>query len=119
MKALITLAAVVSAVVVTAPAAFASSFITDTLGGSGHAHGYRLITDTLGGNGHAQATHQGYGFITDTLASGGGAPLAAAPSSPAFSWADAGIGAGAAAGALIILLGGTLLTVRRRDTITA
>jgi hypothetical protein len=133
MKALITLAAVASAVFVAAPAALADAFITDTLGGSGHAQGYRiitdtlggnghpkstlqqnrLITDTLGGNGHAQTAVQDYQFITDTLAPGGGTPQAAAPS-PRFNWGDAGVGAGTLAGALIVLLGGALVVARRQ-----
>jgi hypothetical protein len=137
MKALITLAAVLSAVFVAAPAALADAFITDTLGGNGHARSYRIITDTLGGNGHPKSTLQryrlitdtlggsgqpqratlGYRFITDTLAPGGGPPLPAAPSSPGFSWSDAGIGAATAAGALFVLLGGTLLAARRRGTL--
>jgi hypothetical protein len=44
--------------VVAIPSAGARTFITDTLGGNGHAKaqssGIRLITDTLGGNGHAK-----------------------------------------------------------------
>jgi hypothetical protein len=57
MKALITLAAVLSAVFAAAPAALADAFIT---------------TDTLGGNGHPKSTLQHYRLITDTLAPGGG-----------------------------------------------
>ena len=93
-----------------------STFITDTLGGNGHpqqAQGSTFITDTLGGNGHPQQA-QGYRFITDTLAPGGGAPIEAALSVPSFSWADAGVGAGTALGALLVLLGGTLLVSRRQ-----
>jgi hypothetical protein len=136
MKALITLAAILSAVFVAAPAALADTFITDTLSGNGHAGGYRIITDTLGGSGHAKSTIQryhlitdtlggsgqpkqatlGYRFITDTLAPGGGPPLTTAASSPGFSWSDAGIGAATAAGAVFVLLGGTLLVSRRRGT---
>ena len=118
MKALLTLAVALAAIAA-APAALAGPLITDTLGGNGHpqqTQDYRFITDTLGGNGHPQQV-QGYQLITDTLAPGGGPPLAAAPSSPGFSWADAGVGAGTAAGMLIVLLGGTLLTIRRRHTL--
>jgi hypothetical protein len=117
MKALLTLAGILAAIVVSAPAALAGPFITDTLGGNGHAvQGFRIITDTLGGNGHAKSAVQGYRFITDTLAPGGGS-LAAAPASPGFSWSDAGAGAGVASGALIVLAGGMLLAVRRRDAL--
>jgi hypothetical protein len=136
MKALLTLTAILSAIAIAAPAALADGFITDTLGGNGHAaQNYRFITDTLGGNGspkaipdvfeRAVARHaaqptqtQGVHFITDTLAPGGGTSLAAKPSPSRFSWADAGVGAGVVAGALTMLAGGLLL-VRRRDTILA
>jgi hypothetical protein len=93
-------------------------FITDTLapGGSAPVQGYRFITDTLAPGGSAPV--QGYRFITDTLAPGGGAsPVGTQSSPPGFNWADAGIGAGAVVSGLIVLLGGTLLTVRRRNTI--
>jgi hypothetical protein len=117
------------------------TIITDTLGGNGspkatpdvferavavheawqvqarQAHsqsqGMPFITDTLGGNGHAKQV-QGYTFMTDTLAPGGGPPIEAAPSTPGFSWADAGVGAGTAAGALLLLLGGSLAVARRQ-----
>jgi hypothetical protein len=80
---------------------------------SQQAQGQTLITDTLGGNGYPQQA-QGYRFITDTLAPGGGAPIEAAPSAPRFSWADAGVGAGTTLGALLVLLGGSLLVARRQ-----
>ena len=114
MKALLTLTGVLAAIAVAAPAALADPFITDTLGGNGHAvPSYRIITDTLGGNGHAKAGVQGYRFITDTLAPGGGR-VSAAPSPRGFSWRDATIGAGSVAGALI-MLGAALFAVRRRE----
>jgi hypothetical protein len=97
MKAL-ALVAVVVALAASASSALAGGFITDTLAPGGGNHG---------------APAQGYRFITDTLAPGGG-PASAGPAitSP-FSWADAGIGAGMAAGALLALLGGALLVNRR------
>jgi hypothetical protein len=97
MKAL-ALVAVVVALATSASSALAGGFITDTLAPGGGNHG---------------APAQGYRFITDTLAPGGG-PASAGPAitSP-FSWADAGIGAGMAAGALLALLGGALLVNRR------
>jgi hypothetical protein len=129
MKALIVVTAVVSAVFVAAPAALADAFITDTLGGNGHASGYRMITDTLapgGGHklvadipvsaeayrfaaytpapGHSPAPAVGYRFITDTLAPGGGT-IVSAPVADGFDWADAGIGAGATAGPMVLLIG--------------
>ena len=97
MKAL-ALVAVLVALAASASSALAGGFITDTLAPGGGNHG---------------APAQGYRFITDTLAPGGG-PASAGPAitSP-FSWADAGIGAGMAAGALLALLGGALLVNRR------
>jgi hypothetical protein len=81
--------------------------------GTSNPQGSTFITDTLGGNGHPQQA-QGYRFITDTLAPGGGAPIEAAPTAPSFSWADAGVGAGTALGALLVLLGSALLVARRQ-----
>ena len=72
-----------------------------------------MITDTLGGHGHPQQA-QGYRFITDTLAPDGGAPIEAAPTAPSFNWADAGVGAGTALGALLVLLSGGLAVARRQ-----
>jgi hypothetical protein len=100
MKALLTLTGILSAIAIAAPGALAGPF----------------ITDTLGGNGHAPTAVPSYQFMTDTLAPGGGSSLAAAPSASGFNWADAGVGAGVVAGALIVLAGG-LLAVRRRDVI--
>jgi len=39
--------------------------------------------------------------------------------SPGFHWGDAGIGAAATAGALIAVLGGALLVLRRRSAVAA
>jgi hypothetical protein len=86
---------------------------------SSHVQGYRFITDTLAPGGGRAAAHvvrartQSYRLITDTLAPGGGSSYPEeAPSG--FSWSAAGIGASAAAGAVLVLLGGTML-VRRRS----
>jgi hypothetical protein len=72
-----------------------------------------LITDTLAPGGGKAA--QGYTFITDTLAPGGGTsewPVTV-PVNRTFAWSDAGIGALATAGLLLIALGGAVL-VRQR-----
>jgi hypothetical protein len=104
VKALLALAAVLAAVA--AAPAYAQ----------GHpAKGYRFITDTLGGDGHPRAV-QGYRFITDTLGGNGGPSAVAVPSAPGFDWADAGIGASTAVGAIFVVLGTTLL-VRRRSQV--
>jgi hypothetical protein len=97
MKAL-ALVAVVVALAASASSALAGGFITDTLAPGGGNHG---------------APAQGYRFITDTLAPGGGSASAGPTITSPFSWADAGIGAGMAAGALLALLGGALLVNRR------
>ncbi len=77
-----------------------------------------FITDTLGGNGNSeQATVRGYRFITDTL--GGNGHVATGPSGTSFSWGDAGVGAGIAAGLMLLLLGGTRLRMNNRSVLTA
>ena len=102
MKALALLAVVV-ALAASASSALAGGFITDTL---------------APGGGKPAAPAQGYRFTTDTLAPGGGSATVSAPAASSFSWADAGIGAGMAAGVLLALLGG-LLVVNRRNVSVA
>jgi hypothetical protein len=97
MKAL-ALIAVVVAVAASASSALAGGFITDTLAPGGGKH---------------VAPAQCYRFITDTLAPGGGSASVSSTTSTPFSWADAGIGAGMAAGALLALIGGVLVVSRR------
>jgi hypothetical protein len=97
MKAL-ALIAVVVALAASASSALAGGFITDTLAPGGGNH---------------SAPAQSYRFITDTLAPGGGSASVTTASASRFSWADAGIGAGMAAGALLALLGGVLVVNRR------
>jgi len=92
------LVAVLVALAASASSALADGFITDTL--------------APGGGNHV-APAQGYRFITDTLAPGGGAASVSPAIGSPFSWADAGIGAGMAAGALLALLGGVLVVSRR------
>lgn len=139
MKALLTVAAVAGAIAL-APVASAAThqkvvwvdgqtvwialgyptssyrFITDTLGGSGHptaiARDLHFTTDTLAPGGKPIPV-QRYRFITDTLAPGGGTSVVVA-SSPRFSWTDAGIGAGAASGALFLLAAAAMFALRRR-----
>ena len=108
MKKLLVIATIVAVVALTQAALAAAS----------HGPlGNRFITDTLGGNGHASLTH-GYRLITDTLAPGGGsgAPLAGVASSgQTFNWGDAGIGAAGAIGTALVLIGGSLVVLRKRD----
>jgi hypothetical protein len=113
MKALLAIATVVVATATAAPA-WGDTFITDTLApGGGHSSPYDAATPVQQ---HVQPR-----FITDTLAPGGGksspysAPVLAVSKSGSFSWADAGIGAGAATGALVALLGATLVIGRQRQ----
>jgi hypothetical protein len=96
MKALIAL------VVVIATMALAGSALGDT-----------FITDTLAPGGGSSSQTQGYRFITDTLAPGGGSASVTAPASDGFNWSDAGVGAAAAAGGMLALIGSALIVVRR------
>jgi hypothetical protein len=96
MKAIALIAVI--AVAASASSALAGGFITDTLAPGGGKH---------------VAPAQGYRFITDTLAPGGGSASVSTASASRFSWADAGIGAGMAAGALLALVGGVLVVSRR------
>jgi hypothetical protein len=101
MKA-VALIAVVVAIAASASSALAGGFITDTLAPGGGKH---------------VAPTQGYRFITDTLAPGGGSASVSVSQASTFSWADAGVGAGIAAGALLALLGGVLAVNRRSVSI--
>ena len=64
-----------------------------------HERGITLTTDTLGGN--------------------GGAPLTATAPISRFSWPAAALAAGIASGTLVVLLAGTLLVLRRRQSVAA
>jgi hypothetical protein len=74
--------------------------------------GYRFITDTLGGNSQPKPT-PGYRFITDTLAPGSSNPSATALVSTGFDWGDAGVGAAATLGLVLLMLTGSLMLRRR------
>jgi hypothetical protein len=120
-----------SIAVVAVPTAFSSTssrsgLLNDTLAGNRarptQVQGLRLITDTLGGNGHAArgASPSDTKAIQDL-----GSGRTAAPSVTGgsggfnFSWSDGGIGAGIAAGLLLLLVAGTRLrTYRRRGVLT-
>jgi len=84
-----------------------------TLAFSGAALGDTFITDTLAPGGKP-APVQSYRFITDTLAPGGGSADAIVNSPNSFSWSDAGVGAGAAAGGMLALMGSALILMRRQ-----
>jgi hypothetical protein len=58
---------------------------------------------------------QGVRFITDTLAPGGGASMQIPASDGAFSWGDASVGAATVVGSLLVLLGGALVVLRKRQ----
>ena len=91
---------------------FAALAAIAALAFAGSAFGDTFITDTLAPGGKAPAP-QGYRFITDTLAPGGGnSTVVQAPR--AFSWSDAGVGAGTAAGAILALIGTSLIVIRRQ-----
>jgi hypothetical protein len=110
----------------TDPRALGPHFVTDTLGGNGRpaaAPGYRFTTDTLGGNGEptTAAAPAPNGPKTDgeppTAAANDAAQQAPSPrlvsgEGSGFDWGDAGVGAGIALGAMV-LLGGSLALVRQ------
>ena len=75
-----------------------------------------FITDTLAPGGKAPA--QSYRFITDTLAPGGGPGIVSVPVSNGFDWGDAGIGAGATAGLVLVLLASGRVLQHRRRVVT-
>jgi hypothetical protein len=81
---------------------------------AGSALGDTFITDTLAPGGGSSSQPQGYRFITDTLAPGGGSSEVVVQGSNGFSWSDAGVGAGVAAGAILALIGSTLILIRRQ-----
>ncbi len=94
MKALLALVAVLAAIAVSASAALADTGFT---------------TDTLAPGGYGPDRTP---FVTDTLAPGPPAQVVTAPA--AFSWPDAGVGAGVVVGAALVLAGGALAVSRRR-----
>jgi hypothetical protein len=111
MKALIALVATIVTMAVAGPA-LGDTFITDTLAPGGSMspqHRWFLIEHS-----DQTAQPQGYRFITDTLAPGGGAASVSAPASDGFRWSDAGVGAGAAVGGMLALIGSALIVVRRQ-----
>ena len=127
MKALLALAVVATALAA-ASAALASHtqpgyrFYTDNtsqLVGNSRPQaqpGYRFYTDNTSQLvGNRPLAQPGYRFYTDNTSQlvGNTRPLTA-PSGASFRWSDAGIGASAAVGAILLLLGATLVLLRRR-----
>ena len=123
MKTLLTFTTVLTALAVAAPGALGAGKSNTS---SSHSlqyerhQGTTFITDTLapgGGQSSPYDAQQQGAFITDTLAPGGGVAVQSTPAATGFSWADAGVGAAAALGGILALLGITLLTTRRRAAI--
>ena len=94
-----------------------------------------FTTDTLGGNGQVTQVR---GYNPQAYVYGGASPavskaiqargfgrtasppvVASVSSGTSFHWDDAGIGAGIAAGLLLLLLAGTRLRMHKRSAITA
>jgi len=125
MKAL--LALIGTAAVLTAAPAFAATkpagyrFITDTLSGNGHLKsqpGYRFITENSATQNRLDrpAVTPGYRIVTENSASQNRldrSPVVVTTGS-GFQWGDAGIGASAALGAMLLVLGGALVRLRKR-----
>jgi hypothetical protein len=85
------------------------------LGAQTEAKGYRAIARYQ----EQLAAPRSVPFVTDTLAPGGGT-VASAPPAVGFDWVDAGIGAAATAGLLLVLLGsGRVLQQHRRRVVAA
>src|SRR5262245_7630774 len=81
---------------------------------AGGSQGVAFITDTLAPGGTSQG--RGMHFVTDTLAPGGGGSTSpVATSSPGFDWPSAGVGAGVAVAAMLLILTGTIVTRRRAE----
>jgi hypothetical protein len=106
MKALFAIAAVVASIAA-APTALGSSFTTENSASQNQVNAVNaarsdavsgLITENSATQNRIQQTR------TVTLVT-----------SNAFDWADAGIGAGGALGGMLLLVGGSLLALRRRD----
>ena len=75
-----------------------------------------FTTDTLAPGGGTSTSVQGYRIITDTLAPGGGSSgIVSTPSASGFDWGDAGIGAAGGVGVVLVLLGGGVAVLRKRD----
>jgi hypothetical protein len=106
MKPLLATAAV-TALLSLAPAALAAN-------AQPHYRFYTDNTSVLVGK-HVPQAQPGYRFWTDntSVLVGNTRPVAAL-SDGGFRWADAGIGASAAIGAVLILLGSTLVLLRKR-----
>ncbi len=110
MKALFTLLVVLAAIAIAAPMSLAA----------GKPQGQTFITDTLSGNHPARTAHEhGYRFVTDTLGGNGGPQVTTVLRNTGFSWKDAGIGAAAVAGTMLLLLGSARVVLRRRAELTA
>jgi hypothetical protein len=130
------IAVAASIAVVGARTAHAQTFITDTLGGNGHAkvssvQGYRFITDTLGGSGRPSYNTHAYveGGASQALAkaiqSFGRNEQSPAPSvvpstgEAGSSWRNVGIGAGSAACLMLLLACGLVLRSNRHRVAAA
>lgn len=105
MKALIATVAVLAGFMAAPIALAGSSFIAEN-------------SATQNRVGHSQPTSSPI-FITENSASQNqlNAPPATVATPGGFKWTDAGIGASAMFGAMLVLLGGALVLLRRRDHI--
>jgi hypothetical protein len=121
MKVACALALVVAAVAAAAPALAATPTLRGYVWVADAPQPTHFVTDTLApGGGRAAPVVKakratGSAFITDTLAPGGGAAQQPVTVSVdrRFAWSDAGVGALATAGLVLIVLGGAVL-VRQR-----
>jgi hypothetical protein len=123
------IAVAASIAVVGARTAHAQTFITDTLGGNGHAQASApFITDTLGGNGHSYSgTAYVYGgasqVVAQAIQAGGKtpSPVPAPPVAQANStdWSGIGMSAGGAAALMLLLAAALAVRSTRRRVLAA
>jgi hypothetical protein len=126
MKTLFATAAVVASIMVVSSALAGPRLITENSASQNRlGHAQPASTPSFVTENSASQNRVGYAqpassprFVTENSASQnrlGGLTTVAA--SPGFRWSDAAIGASATLGAVLILLGGTLLALRKRGHI--
>jgi hypothetical protein len=123
MKSALLIVAGIAALVVAAATAMAgtshrSAFLTDARAGYGNPAGVtRFVTDGRSGYSSKAQPSASHRFITDTRGGYGHPSLVAEPSAPSigFDWGDAAVGGGVTAAILMLLGGGTIVSLRRKD----
>jgi hypothetical protein len=115
MKALLTLAAVLAALVVATPLALAGD---KPQGATSITETNPTAPDIRQTDPRAAGPVPSYPFITDLLFPGGGT-VVSTPAARGFDWADAGIGAAGTAGLILLLLGSARVMQQHRRRLVA